>query len=198
MSSRQNQNFLDFRHRGFNQATCGTFIFYRCFFNMWWAYDKLKAHKDRWMHFNDPKLGNSCMPCIIQSVHVHMQGIMFPAWSIFCEYSICYQFICGFLSNWKIYKWNVGSFWIKLRSTIETCLEKCLEVTFAVIWFYINKDWLIYPCSSGASLHGLWGIPQSGLQQKPSASDLRGQLRDLCGERWGYRPGEVCGESGWG
>lgn len=55
----------------------------------------------------------------------------------------------------------------------------------------------VCPRPSGASLHGLWGVPPSCLQQEPSAVDLWGQLGHLRGERRGYGPGEVCGESGW-
>lgn len=46
----------------------------------------------------------------------------------------------------------------------------------------------------GAPLHGLWGIPPGCLHQECSASDLRVQLRDLCRERRGYGPAEVCGK----
>lgn len=57
--------------------------------------------------------------------------------------------------------------------------------------------WACWSCSVGASLHGLWGVPPRGLHQEPAASDLRGQLGDLCGERWGHRSHQVCGESGF-
>lgn len=48
---------------------------------------------------------------------------------------------------------------------------------------------------SGATLHGLRGIPPSSLQQEPPTSDLRGRLRNLRGECRGHGSDQVCGKS---